>query len=154
MYKKKFQFDYNKGIENENKVLNFLNLNNKFQKCKKNCPFDFYDDVTFIELKSRNNEYNKYPSTMVGYNKIKIAEEDESKTKYKFLFLFTDGLYQWEFEKDKYLIKDGGRWDRGKSEIKKYCYINIENLKLLNKDINNEKDRDRDKVPNPNKNEN
>ena len=139
MYKKKFQFDYNKGIENENKVLNFLNLNNKFQKCKKNCPFDFYDDVTFIELKSRNNEYNKYPSTMVGYNKIKIAEEDESKTKYKFLFLFTDGLYQWEFEKDKYLIKDGGRWDRGKSEIKKYCYINIENLKLLNKDIINEK---------------
>lgn len=141
MYKKKFQFDYNKGIENENKVLNFLNLNNKFQKCKKNCPFDFYDDVTFIELKSRNNEYNKYPSTMVGYNKIKIAEEDESKTKYKFLFLFTDGLYQWEFEKDKYLIKDGGRWDRGKSEIKKYCYINIENLKLLNKDIINEKEK-------------
>ena len=134
MYKKKFQFDYNKGIENENKVLNFLNLNNKFQKCKKNCPFDFYDDVTFIELKSRNNEYNKYPSTMVGYNKIKIAEEDESKTKYKFLFLFTDGLYEWEFEKDKYLIKDGGRWDRGKNEIKKYCYINIENLKLLNKE--------------------
>ena len=74
---------------------------------------------------------------MVGYNKIKIAEDDETKTKYKFLFLFTDGLYEWEFEKDNYLIKDGGRWDRGKNEIKKYCYINIENLKLLNKDIIN-----------------
>ena len=137
MYKKKFEFDYKKGIENENKVLEYLNLTNKFEKCKKNCPFDFYDNETYIELKSRNNEYNKYSSTMVGYNKIKIAEDDETKTKYKFLFLFTDGLYEWEFEKDNYLIKDGGRWDRGKNEIKKYCYINIENLKLLNKDIIN-----------------
>lgn len=135
----KFKQDFNLGIQSENKVLKFLNesYEDKFISTTQNCPFDFTNNQYNIELKTRNNTYNKYPSTMVGYNKIKIAEEDNTDKKYKFLFLFEDGLYCWDFEKDKYTIKTGGRRDRGLYEYKQYAYIPIEELYLISKEILN-----------------
>lgn len=136
----KFKQDFNLGIKSENKVLKFLNesYEDKFISTTQNCPFDFTNNQYNIELKTRNNTYNKYPSTMVGYNKIKIAEEDNTDKKYKFLFLFKDGLYCWDFEKDKYTIKTGGRRDRGLYEYKQYAYIPIEELYLISKEILND----------------
>ena len=130
-YYQKFNQDYEKGISNEDRVLEFLNKDNvnKFCKCSKNYEFDFMNSEYIIELKSRRNNFNKYPSTMCGYNKLKIAE-DNPENKYKFLFLFTDGLYE-----DEYTIKKGGRKDRGKFEYKDYAYIGIDKLKLLSDNI-------------------
>lgn len=88
--------------------------------------FDFENSNDKCELKSRRNNYNRYPTTMVGYNKVKIAEEDDTLN-YKFFFLFRDGLYVWEFKKDEYTIKYGGI----KENIKPYCYIPIDKLKLV-----------------------
>ena len=135
-YYQKFNKDYEKGISNEDRVLEFLNKDNvnKFCKCSKNYEFDFMNSEYTIELKSRRNNFNKYPSTMCGYNKLKIAEED-TENKYKFLFLFTDGLYEWEYNKDEYTVKKGGRKDRGKFEYKDYAYIGIDKLKLLSDNI-------------------
>ena len=135
-YYQKFNKDYEKGISNEDRVLEFLNKDNvnKFCKCSKNYEFDFINSEYTIELKSRNNNHNTYPSTMCGYNKLKIAEED-TENKYKFLFLFKDGLYEWNFKKDEYTVKKGGRKDRGKFEYKDYAYINISNLNCLSEDI-------------------
>ena len=135
-YYQKFNKDYEKGISNEDRVLEFLNKDNvnKFCKCSKNYEFDFMNLEYIIELKSRRNNFNKYPSTMCGYNKLKIAEENPDN-KYKFLFLFTDGLYEWEYNKDEYTIKKGGRKDRGKLEYKDYAYIGIDKLKLLSDNI-------------------
>ena len=135
-YYQKFNKDYEKGISNEDRVIEFLNKDNvnKFCKCSKNYEFDFMNSEYTIELKSRRNNFNKYPSTMCGYNKLKIAEED-TENKYKFLFLFTDGLYEWEYNKEEYTIKKGGRKDRGKFEYKDYAYIGIDKLKLLSDDI-------------------
>eukprot|EP01043_Picozoa_sp_COSAG02_P072837 COSAG02_NODE_13905_length_1332_cov_1.576642_2_plen_142_part_00 len=135
-YYKKFNKDYEKGISNEDRVIEFLNKDNvnKFCKCSKNYEFDFMNSEYTIELKSRRNNFNKYPSTMCGYNKLKIAE-DNPDNKYKFLFLFTDGLYEWEYNKEEYTIKKGGRKDRGKFEYKDYAYIGIDKLKLLSDDI-------------------
>ena len=135
-YYQKFNKDYEKGISNEDRVIEFLNKDNvnKFCKCSKNYEFDFMNSEYTIELKSRRNNFNKYPSTMCGYNKLKIAE-DNPENKYKFLFLFTDGLYEWEYNKDEYTIKKGGRKDRGKFEYKDYAYIGIDKLKLLSDDI-------------------
>lgn len=135
----KFKQDFNLGIKSENKVLKFLNesYEDKFISTTQNCEFDFTNNQYNIELKTRNNTYNKYPSTMVGYNKIQIAEEDSTDKKYKFLFLFEDGLYCWDFEKDKYTIKTGGRRDRGLYEYKQYAYIPIEELYLISKEILN-----------------
>ena len=135
-YYQKFNKDYEKGISNEDRVLEFLNKDNinKFCKCSKNYEFDFMNSEYIIELKSRRNNYNTYPSTMCGYNKLKIAE-DNPENKYKFLFLFTDGLYEWEYNKDEYTIKKGGRKDRGKFEYKDYAYIGIDKLKLLSDNV-------------------
>ena len=52
--------------------------------------FDFVGEDITIELKSRKNCYNKYPTTIVGMNKIDKIKEGE---KVIFFFNFTDGLY-------------------------------------------------------------
>lgn len=138
MYINKFNKDYNLGKKCENKVLDYLNntLHYNLICNSQNSEFDFSNDKYNIELKTRNNNYSKYPDTMVGYNKIKIAEEDITK-QYKFLFLFQDGLYCFDFQKDKYRIRNGGRQDRGKFEYKQYAFINISDLYLLTDKITN-----------------
>ena len=35
--------------------------------------FDYYNDHYLVELKARRNNYNKYPTTMIGKNKIDKA---------------------------------------------------------------------------------
>ena len=87
--------------------------------------FDYRSDKYLIELKSRRNKHNEYPDTMVGKNKFDFAETSVDK-KVVFCFQFTDGLYYWEYDKDKLEdvnFRQGGRWDRGRSEIKDYAYI-------------------------------
>lgn len=140
MYRKKFNCDYNNGIKNECKVLKYLNSieNNNYTKLGNNDCFDFQDKNIYIELKSRNNKSDLYATTMVGLNKIKIAEQDKENT-YKFLFLFYDGLFEWQFNKDQYNISKGGRNDRGRPEFKNYAYIPIEYLKLITTDIKSKK---------------
>ena len=94
-------------------------------------PYDYYNSNTFIELKSRRCKHNRYPTTMIGENKLKFASKNPDK-KFIFLFRFEDGLYQHIFNPEKeYNIKIGGRQDRGRPEFKKYCYIPITELTLL-----------------------
>jgi len=97
--------------------------------------FDYIGDECLIELKSRRNTHNKYPDTMIGYNKIEFAKT--SSKDIVFCFSFTDGLYYYKFDKQDLInnnlrIDEGGRNDRGRNEYKQYCYIPIKLLKLLN----------------------
>lgn len=92
-------------------------------------PFDFYDEEAylFIEFKSRTNCKDKYPTTMVGYNKVKWLK-DKLKNKAKFVFKFTDGYFDIDYEEEafsKFEVKEGGRWDRGRAEISRYIWIPI-----------------------------
>jgi len=96
---------------------------------------DFSNEDFEIELKSRNNKYKTYPTTMIGQNKIAFMEKHLDKKRCIFCFQFTDGLYYIELTKE--LIKEkfiqnenGGREDRGKNEFKNkgYCYIPIKEL--------------------------
>ena len=64
-------------------------------------PFDYQSPTKLIELKSRNLKYNKYPTTMVGYNKIELARKERDR-KVLFLFAFLDGLYEWEYTDDNF----------------------------------------------------
>jgi len=93
-------------------------------------PFDFRDEDNsiFIELKTRRNNKDKYPTTMVPYSKILKIEEGNT---YYFAFKFTDGLYYIKYEKDlfdTFEIKVGGRNDRGIPEYNDYVYIPVELL--------------------------
>jgi hypothetical protein len=92
-------------------------------------PFDFISPTHLIELKARRNNKNKYPSVMVGYNKILSAQVQERKVVFCFDFLDNKCYYEYKDEdKDKIEIRLGGRTDRNKNEIKMYAYIPLELL--------------------------
>lgn len=88
--------------------------------------FDYYNEKYLVELKSRRNNHNTYPTTMVGYNKIKNTIETKTKV---FFFNFFDGLYYHIYDSSNiYEIKKSGRYDRGCAEISDYLFIPIELL--------------------------
>lgn len=105
--------------------------------------FDFEhrgDERKFkIELKSRRNKLKTYPTTMVGYNKIQEGMKlIEKGYEIYFCFQFTDGLYIYQLHENSdadYSTQQGGRWDRGKAEIKKYAYIDVDKLTEIRKPI-------------------
>ena len=129
----KFSKDFEFGILKENDILPIIrkNLNDPtITKLDNYNIFDFRGNNKYIELKSRNCNYNKYPSTMIGYNKIfkaSLLNED-----IYFYFCFEDGLYYWKYDNNiKLETKQSGRRDRGKPELNEYCYIPIEILKKV-----------------------
>lgn len=119
------------GNKKENDLL--MCLNNHFNvNLSKTPPFDEFDFIDednkiMIELKSRRIDKDMYYDTMIGLNKV-LKGKDIINDGYRvyFVFSFKDGVYYYELKKDNILkkwIKKGGRYDRGKTEIKKYCYI-------------------------------
>jgi len=112
---------------------NLIKSNNRYDK------FDYYSDDTLVELKSRNNEYNKYPTTMIGI--VKITYGLKTGKKCIFVFSFTDGLYYWIMNDEdlkNFDVKKGGTNKRGKEEFSNYLYIPIEKLtKIDDKPPNN-----------------
>jgi len=132
--KRTFNEDYVAGLSNEKKVVNYLNQNgHNYKQYKKKCElFDFTDGRNICELKSRNNDYDKYPTTIFGQNKIQNLQDDKI---YWFYFLFKDGLYRWRFNEDEYTVKTNGRSDRGCYEYKPHCNVDIKYLSLVTKDV-------------------
>ena len=126
----KFFKDYEFGIIQEHKILPVLKefLNDKtIYKLENSNVFDFKGDNKYIELKSRHCLLSKYPSTMLGLNKIHKASTLTENV--YFFFSFVDGLFYWLYDKDyEFEIKRGGRCDRGKFEINNYCFIPIDML--------------------------
>ena len=97
--------------------------------------FDIKNSKITGELKTRRVSHRRYPDTMIGQNKIVRAQNDDSGILYRFYFIFTDGLYYWDFNDEQYTTRKGGRTDRGRAEIKDYCFISVKFLKLITTDI-------------------
>ena len=108
-----------------------LNMTNEYD------IFDYVNDdrSIYVELKGRNCLKSKYPTTMMGKNKIDEADLLLlTQARIYFYFSFIDGLYKFEYTKlnrSKLKFALGGRRDRGKDEIKMYCYIPINLLKKV-----------------------
>jgi len=126
-----FRKDYTLGLQKEEEVLPVIKnyferdiqkTNNKFE------TFDFYDEKYTYELKSRNVNYNTYPTTLIPKDKI--------RKRIIFLFNFTDGLYYIEYDRklfDTFEKKPFVRNYRGVNDIKKdYLFIPIEYLIKIN----------------------
>ena len=123
--------DYRYGMKKECETLKILQK--KFGTDLKKTVgqfnrFDFINADTLIELKSRRCGVNTYPDTMVGLNKLNYAKKHPDK-QIIFCFNFNEGLYYHMYTPDKeYSIREGGRNDRGKAEIKAYFFINSSDL--------------------------
>jgi hypothetical protein len=96
------------------------------------CRWDYESDNHIVELKSRRNKYKQYPTTMIGQTKVDKMLETGKKC--YGVFNFTDGIYSIELTKDKidkFELRQGGRWDRGRAELNQYYYIPISQLTPL-----------------------
>ena len=101
-YKPIYERDYNFGIKEEEKLKpkleEFFKVDLKKSIGKYNL-FDFIGKDFYIELKSRKNKKTQYPTTIVGCNKIKRADELVKKgQRVIFIFNFTDSLDFWEYK--------------------------------------------------------
>jgi hypothetical protein len=125
----------------EQKEMSIKNVINEAFKCNvaklpPYHPYDFKDlsSNTYFEHKGRRNAYNKYPTTMIGKNKIDFIKQNPNN-QYYFIFGFTDGNYFIQYSDDVFKAfetKNGGRIDRERPEIKAYVYIPIEELTKMN----------------------
>ena len=129
-YSVKFSEDSKYGTEKEEELLPKLEEKfGKLNKLSKYSVFDFENDKVIIELKSRKCSISKYPTTIVGKNKIDKGIV-QTKEVY-FFFNFDEGLYYWKLDENligNVRFGEGGRRDRGKVEVKEYCYIPCELL--------------------------
>ena len=128
--------DLSFGKDNEIRVRGRLErLFGPLETTDANDEFDFKNDSFYIELKTRRVTKDKYPSTMVGENKvIKGFEHQIAGKRVFFVFDFVDCMCLWELNRDEYRVKHGGRWDRGRPEIKSYCYIPTKYLLQVKED--------------------
>lgn len=121
-----FKNDYSFGSKVEIDVMPLLS--NKFgdiRQLDKYSRFDYEGDNILIELKSRRNTKDKYPTTMISQSKIDYLKKTNKRG--VFCFQFTDGLYSIEYSDifNGFSVGQGGRWDRGRPEINQYCYIPV-----------------------------
>jgi hypothetical protein len=129
--------DIKEGLEKEKIIKPVLEkyFNIALEEQSKFSLFDFVGSNIYIELKSRNNKKLKYPTTMVGYNKVKEGFKliEQGKEIY-FVFNFTDTLSYYKLD-DTFSIdwvKLGGRQDRGFNEQNNYVFIPVDKLKDIN----------------------
>jgi hypothetical protein len=134
MTKRTFNEDYTFGLNGEGAVLDAIRIfDPTLQKTSVFHPFDFVGTTTFVELKTRRNKKDTYPTTMISQSKVDYAMKNIGFD-YVFCFLFEDGLYYIKFDKEKFArfeVRNGGRYDRGRVEENKYCYIPVDCLTLL-----------------------
>lgn len=134
------QDDLSFGYKNEEELIPIFNIffNDTFRNTKdlyKNeyCNYDFLGiNGTRIELKTRRNRYNDYPTTLIPVHKC----VNSNLVPNIFIFNFSDGIYYIEWNADKFntyetkmiLCKRLGR-----NDYKLHYLIPIEELTLLEK---------------------
>lgn len=127
------------GKQSERETLPKLNISlccNMSPRKDKYSIFDFIDTEKKViaELKSRTVSRMRYPTTMVGANKIKKGFEwiEKGYTVY-ICWRFTDCVCYFNLTRESFndnWIKKNvvSRWDRGKNEVSDIAYIPVECL--------------------------
>lgn len=94
-------------------------------------PYDFFCFDKYLELKSRRNTKNKYPTTIIGKDKIDLGlKYIQLGYKIILLFNFTDEFCYYELKEDDELISSIiKRHDR--NTRKEHIEIPVEQLKTI-----------------------
>lgn len=129
-----FAVDFKNGIESEKLILKklrtYFNRDIKATKYPYS-KYDFYDTENLYELKTRNNNSNAFPQTLIAEDKI----INTPKSQY-FIFSFTDKLCYIKYDKDIFKTFPVKVFQRGKridyeDYPKKYIYIPTTSLTII-----------------------
>ena len=131
-----FKEDKQIGEESELKNKNIFNtfFNDTFIKTSTYHPLDFEGDKYFLEVKTRTNNYNKYPTSLIPASKINYCKKQNKET--YFIFIFSDSTYYIKYDDNLFKtfdIKPFKRSDRidHSDKLQNYYYIPIKNLSKL-----------------------
>lgn len=132
-----FAADYQLGTQAESRLLPVFNrfFNTTFQPTGKYDPVDYVSPTHNLELKTRTNRCNQYPTTLLPYSKILHAKSSPRKT--FFAFNFTDGLYYIEYEPNLFSTFTTNEFQRDdrqdhRDRQQEYIYIPVKSLRPLN----------------------
>jgi hypothetical protein len=126
-----FTQSYLYGIEQQKIVLPIIqNYFNRdiIEHTEQYSKYDYSDNIYNYELKSRTNNLNKYPTTMITLNKIDIIKP------LILLFKFTDKLTYIEYDEILFNTFEIKQFSRAKKDWdnKDHLYIPIDYLKIIN----------------------
>lgn len=128
-----FAADYRLGTQAESALLPIFNryFNTTFTPTKQYDPMDYTSPAYDLELKTRTNKRNQYPTTMLPYSKILHAKSSPRKT--LFVFNFTDGLYYIAYDDilfSSFTTNEFQRDDRPdhRDRQQQYIYIPVKHL--------------------------
>jgi hypothetical protein len=134
-----FRDDYKFGVQSEQERIDAISNYFKVPLLKGGSKdrFDFKTacDTVYVELKTRTNRRDAYPTTLIPYSKIEYANANPSRS-YHFVFAFVDGLYtiQYDAELFKTFKVDVFCRNRRADYIDKpqmYCFIPVELLERV-----------------------
>lgn len=131
-----FKEDKQNGEESELKNKNIFDtfFNDNFIKTSNFHPLDFEGDKYLLEIKTRTNRYDKYPTSLIPASKINYCKKQNKET--YFIFIFTDSTYYIKYDEQLFKtfdIKPFKRCDRidHTDKLQNYYYIPIKNLSKL-----------------------
>jgi len=132
-----FKEDKQIGEDSELKHKQIFNtfFNDNFIKTSNFHPLDFEGNNYFLEIKTRTNNYNAYPTSLIPASKINYCKKQNKET--YFIFVFTDGIYYIKYDDNLFKtfeikpFKRPSRLDHS-DKLQNYYYIPIINLSKLN----------------------
>jgi hypothetical protein len=78
--------------------------------------FDYDDGATFfVELKSRRIAHDKYPTAIIGANKVATAAANPART-YWFCYAYEDGMFGLQYNKELFDTFEKSDYSRGDRE--------------------------------------
>lgn len=93
-----FQQDYSFGIQQEDAILPLVSkyFNDDIIKSpSKTSRYDYKGTKYFYEVKSRKNNYDAFPTTIIGANKVFTDNQI-------FIFNFLDGIYYIQYDEKSF----------------------------------------------------
>ena len=138
-YNRTLQDDLSLGYRNEEELIPILNIffNDNFKNTKEIYGDEFYNydfegsNGTRIELKSRRNNYNDYPTTLIPVHKCVSLDLCPNI----FIFNFADGIYytEWNYNRFKnYETKMILCKRKNRTDYKEHYLIPIKDLIKIN----------------------
>ena len=127
-----FKEDYSFGIQQEDKILPLVSKyfnDNIIKSPSKTSIYDYIGTNYFYEVKSRNNKYDAFPTTLIGANKVFTDKQI-------FIFNFLDGIYYILYDENlfktfdkKPFVRNSRRGFVDKEQL--YYFIPIKHLKCM-----------------------